>query len=298
MPLRTLDVSVDLTSKRDGTNKVLFALSGEGHIEAVLMNSPQGGQRTRHTVCVSSQIGCPAACSFCATGLGGFSRNLASAEIVDQVEFFAGQLATRGERVHNVVFMGMGEPLLNYIRVMSSIEMLQSPGGLNLGARRITVSTVGIVPGIRRFAKEGGEVNLAISLHAPTDTLRSTLVPYNDRFPLSDLMQSARDYVKETRRRLSFEYVLLKGRNDSLETALQLSRLISPFNQMAHVNLIPWNPFREGAFARSDGPDAEAFGEVLRRHGVNATIRYSKGLDIDAACGQLRDRAEHDLIAS
>jgi 23S rRNA (adenine2503-C2)-methyltransferase len=298
MPLRTLDVSLDLKSRRDGTNKVLFALAGSSHIEAVLMAASRGTVDTRYTVCVSSQIGCPAACSFCATGLGGFSRNLATAEIVDQVEFFAGRLIAQGKRLHNVVYMGMGEPFLNYKRVMQSIKELRNPIGLSLGSRRITVSTVGIVPGIRRFTQEGGEVNLAISLHAPTDELRSTLVPYNEHYPISELMHSAKDYVRDTRRRVTFEYVLLKGKNDGPTTALQLSRLVSPFGQMAHVNLIPWNPFREGAFVRSEAPDAQVFSDVLRRNGVNATIRFSKGLDIDAACGQLRDRAEDNLLAS
>ena len=297
-PLRSLDVNVDLKSPRDGTTKVLFGAGTSGHIEAVLMGARTGKTRPRYTVCVSSQVGCPAACTFCATGIGGFSRNLSTAEIVDQVEFFAGRLHREGSHLQNVVYMGMGEPFLNYMRVMESINRLRSTGGLNIGARRITVSTVGIIPAIRRFAREGGEVNLAISLHAPNDELRSSLVPYNKRFPIADLMESALEYTAETGRRVSFEYVLLKGKNDDRGNALELSRLLKPFGQMAHVNLIPWNPFREGAFVRSEAPDTLAFREVLQRRGVNSTIRYSKGLDIDAACGQLRDRLVEGRMAS
>lgn len=296
--LRALDLDLDVRSNRDSTNKVLFGVAGAGHIEAVLMKSGQSASSARYTVCISSQVGCPAGCSFCATGIGGFSRNLTTAEIVDQVEFFAGRLYSSGKSLHNVVYMGMGEPFLNYVRLMESISSLRSPSGLHLGARRITVSTVGIVPGIRRFAGDAGEVNLAVSLHAPTDELRSRLVPYNDRYPVGHLLEAVQEYIQATGRRVSFEYVLLKGTNDSPNLAVKLAGILKQYGQMAHVNLIPWNPFTDGHFVRSETPDAEAFKNVLRRHGINATIRYSKGLDIDAACGQLRDRVVDGRLAS
>jgi 23S rRNA (adenine2503-C2)-methyltransferase len=212
------------------------------------------------------------------------------AEIVDQVMYFSAQLRAGGRRVTNVVFMGMGEPFLNTAAVRGAIGRLNDPRGLNLSARGITVSTVGIVPQIRRFAEWGGQVNLAVSLHAPNDELRSTLVPYNAHFPVADIMSAVRDYVDRTHRRVSFEYVLLAGTNDAPELADELAHLLRPLRGAAHVNLIPWNPFREGRFIRSEGPDAERFAGILRRAGVNATIRYSKGLDISAACGQLRER--------
>jgi 23S rRNA (adenine2503-C2)-methyltransferase len=203
--------------------------------------------------------------------------------------YFARLLRPEGRRVTNVVFMGMGEPFLNTPCVRDAVQRVTDPAGFGLGQRHITVSTVGIVPQIRKFAEWGGQVNLAISLHAPNDQLRTTLVPYNRRFPIGDIMHAARAYIEATRRRVSFEYVLLKGTNDSVALARELGRLLAPFDGGAHLNLIPWNPFREGHFVRSEGPDADAFQRALREGGINSTIRYSKGLDISAACGQLRD---------
>jgi 23S rRNA (adenine2503-C2)-methyltransferase len=187
--------------------------------------------------------------------------------------------------------MGMGEPLLNTAAVRDSIGRLTDPEGFGLGERHITVSTVGIVPQIRKYADWAGQVNLAVSLHAPNDALRSQLVPYNQHFPISSLMEAVQEYVQRTNRRVSFEYVLLRGVNDAIPLAAELAALLRPLGGRAHVNLIPWNPFREGTFVRSEGPDAEAFAAALRQHRVNATIRYSKGLDISAACGQLREQA-------
>jgi 23S rRNA (adenine2503-C2)-methyltransferase len=284
---RTIRAVVHLHSERDRTEKALFELTDGHKVETVLIRSRSG----RKTVCISSQVGCPAACTFCATGLGGFARNLTSAEMVDQVMFFAHRLKSEGSHVTNVVYMGMGEPLLNTTEVRSSIERLTDSDGFGLGQRHITVSTVGIIPQIRSFASWAGQVNLAISLHAPNDALRSELVPYNRKFPLSELMSSVHDYCEKTRRRVSFEYVLLHNVNDSAGLATELAQLVKPLGGLAHVNLIPWNPFREGHFVRSQSPDAESFAEVLRSYGVNATIRYSKGLDISAACGQLREQA-------
>jgi len=295
-PLRALAIGLDLRSQLDDTRKVLFETVDGHQVESVLMRSSASSQ-ARHAVCVSSQVGCPAACSFCASGLAGLARNLTAAEIVDQVEFFAAELRRQGSRLDNVVYMGMGEPFLNFRRVMDSIRALRSGDGLGLGARRITVSTVGIVPGIRRFTQEAGEVNLAISLHAPNDDLRSRLVPYNRHFPLDAVLGAALDYTKLTRRRISFEYVLLDGTNDGPQLAVELSNLMRPFGPLAHVNLIPWNPFAEVSFGRARDSRVEAFADAIRRRGTNVTIRHSKGLDIDAACGQLRDRALQRLSA-
>jgi 23S rRNA (adenine2503-C2)-methyltransferase len=288
--LRSLEVVTHLASERDGAEKALFARPDGGTVESVLIRGRNASGAPRLTVCVSSQVGCPAGCTFCATGLSGFMGNLTAPEIVDQVMYFVHAVHRSGERVGNVVFMGMGEPFLNPVHVKRAVGMLTDADGLQLGERHITVSTVGIVPQIKRFAEWGGQVNLAVSLHAPNDVLRSDLVPYNTHFPIESLMESVREYIARTRRRVSFEYVLLRDVNDSPELARELGALLRPFGGMAHVNLIPWNPFREGKFVRSEGADADAFAEVLRREGVNATIRYSKGLDISAACGQLREQ--------
>jgi 23S rRNA (adenine2503-C2)-methyltransferase len=224
-------------------------------------------------------------------------RNLTVAEIVDQVMYLARLPAAAESKITNVVFMGMGEPFLNYARVMRSIEQLRSSDGFGLGARRITVSTVGIVPNIERFAREPGEVNLAVSLHAPNDEVRSRLVPYNSRYPVAAIIDATREYAETTKRRVSFEYVLLEGSNDAPHLADELGKLLRPFGALAHVNLIPWNPFPEGGFVRATREQAEAFALRARRAGVNTTIRYSKGLDIDAACGQLRRRQELGLAS-
>jgi 23S rRNA (adenine2503-C2)-methyltransferase len=288
--VRTVTARVHLKSKRDRAEKALFGLGDGPTVETVLIRATNPDGAPRNTVCVSSQVGCPAGCTFCATGLSGFTRNLTWAEIVDQVEYFAHALRSTGERVTNVVYMGMGEPLLNVPNVRRSIEVLTDPDGFNLGERHITVSTVGIVPQVRRLAEWLGQVNLAVSLHAANDELRSTLVPYNQRFPIADLLDAVDGYLRDTRRRVSFEYVLLRGVNDAPEHAHELGELLRRFGGMAHVNLIPWNPFREGRFIRSEGPDADAFAEELRTSGANVTIRYSKGLDISAACGQLREQ--------
>lgn len=288
--LRSIEPRVHLHSSLDRSEKVLFALADGQTVETVLIRGRSARGSTRNTICVSSQVGCPAGCSFCATGLSGFGRNLSSAEIADQVMFFSAQLRASGERVTNVVFMGMGEPFLNVPAVKGAVAMLTDPTGFGLGARSITVSTVGIVPQIRRFPEWAGQVNLAVSLHAPNDELRTRLVPYNQHFPIHELMRSVEEYIRHTHRRVSFEYVLLKGVNDAPDLAAELADLIRPLGSAAHVNLIPWNPFREGRFVRSEGPGADMFARELVRRGVNTTVRYSKGLDISAACGQLRER--------
>jgi 23S rRNA (adenine2503-C2)-methyltransferase len=290
--LRTLEVVAHHVSPIDQAEKVLFRLQDGSTVETVLIRSHTHSAEHRLTVCVSSQVGCPAGCTFCATGLSGFGRNLTASEITDQVMFFADAARREGGRIGNVVFMGMGEPLLNTHAVAGAVGRMTEPAALGLGDRRITVSTVGIVPQIRKFAEWAGQVNLAISLHAPNDPLRTTLVPYNRFFPIEELMEAVREYTARTHRRVSFEYVLLHGVNDSRSLARELAALLRPLGVYAHVNLIPWNPFREGKFVRGEGPNADAFAAEARRAGVNATIRYSKGLDISAACGQLREHVE------
>jgi 23S rRNA (adenine2503-C2)-methyltransferase len=274
-PLRTL-------RSQDGrTEKVLLALADGQTIETVLM-SYEG----RQTVCVSSQVGCAVRCAFCATGVGGWQRNLTAGEIVDQVLYYARQLKPLGETVSNLVYMGMGEPFLNMDAVLRSISVLNDPAGMNLGARRITLSTVGIVPGIERLAQEAPAVGLAVSLHAPTDELRNQLVPVNRRYPLEVLIKACRDYVQKTRRRVTFEYAMIDGVNDAPAQADALANLLRGL--LCHVNLIPMNPVPDLPYRPSPRERILAFEARLRQRGINATLRLSRGADIQAGCGQLR----------
>jgi 23S rRNA (adenine2503-C2)-methyltransferase len=258
------------------TVKWLWRLPDGARIETVLMHYPD-----RTTVCVSSQAGCAMACGFCATGQAGFSRHLSAGEIVEQV--IEAIRDARPRRVANVVFMGMGEPLANYDRVWAAITRLHDD--LGLSARHLTVSTIGVVPGIRRLAAEHLPVNLAVSLHAANDELRDELVPLNRRFPLSALTAACRDYLAAKGRRLSFEWALIDGVNDRPLDAAQLADLARPLG--AHVNLIPLNP-TPGYAARGTPPSGvRAFRRELLRLGINATVRRNRGTEIDAACGQL-----------
>jgi 23S rRNA (adenine2503-C2)-methyltransferase len=276
-PLTTLDSS-------DGqTRKTLFALHDGPQIEAVLMRYEK-----RRTLCISTQAGCAMGCPFCATGQGGFARNLRVGEIVAQVLFYARMLAEEERRVTNVVFMGMGEPLANYAATWSAIRRLNDPNGFGLGARAMTLSTVGLVPAIRRMSREPEQVGLAVSLHAPTDDLRDQLVPVNRRYPLDQLMGVCRDYIAATRRRISFEYALMDGINDRVDQAYQLINLIG--DMLAHVNLIPLNPTVGGPYQGSPPERVRAFQAVLERGGVSTTVRLRRGIDIQAGCGQLRAR--------
>jgi len=269
------------------TRKVLFALRDNQTIESVLMHYER-----RHTACISTQVGCPLGCVFCATGQSGFVRNLTPGEIVGQVLYFARQLRDQGRGTNrpitNVVFMGMGEPLANYEATWQAIETLTHDEGFNLGARRITISTVGLVPGIQRLAEEGTQIGLAISLHAPTDELRDKLVPINRRYPLNQLMAACRHYVERTGRRISFEYALIQGVNDSLEQARQLARLLDGL--LCHVNLIPLNPVPESPYQPSPRDRVLAFQAELNRLEVPNTLRVERGIDIQAGCGQLRSQ--------
>ena len=266
----------------DETVKWRWALQDGRMIETVLMHYPQ-----RSTVCVSSQAGCAMACGFCATGQAGFQRNLTAGEVVEQVVRAGTEARRHGRRLSNVVFMGMGEPMANYDRVWSAVERLHTDVGLS--ARHLTISTIGIVPGIRRLAEATLPVNLAVSLHAADDTLRDELVPANRRYPLAALMEACHAWVDAKGRRLSFEWALIAGVNDRPADAARLADLARDVR--AHVNLIPLNP-TPGFSTRGTPPaGVRAFCDLLTSFGVNATVRHNRGTDIDAACGQLAARA-------
>ncbi|MEZ5218100.1 MAG: 23S rRNA (adenine(2503)-C(2))-methyltransferase RlmN [Ilumatobacteraceae bacterium] len=277
---QALDLVTERVSDRGDTVKFLWELDGGARIETVLMLYPD-----RATVCVSTQAGCAMACGFCATGQAGFTRHLTTGEIVEQV-VRAAQRARSGERrVSNVVFMGMGEPLANEAAVWGSVERLQ--GDVGISARHLTVSTVGLVPGIRAFAERPLPVNLAVSLHAANDELRDELVPINKRYPIEVLMGALRDYLSRSRRRVSFEWALIDGVNDRRSDAAELARLCRSLPLHAHVNLIPLNP-TPGWPTTGTPPDrVREFRDRLEELGVNATVRRNRGNDIDAACGQL-----------
>jgi 23S rRNA (adenine2503-C2)-methyltransferase len=278
-PLTPL-VSLDST---DGlTHKTLFALPDGRNIEAVLMRYDQ-----RQTLCLSTQAGCAMACPFCATGQMGFGRNLTAGEIVAQVLYFARQLNQADLRVTNLVFMGMGEPLANYAETWRAIRRLNDPTGFNLGARHMTLSTVGLVPAIRRFSQEPEQVGLAVSLHAPTDALRDTIVPLNRRYPLTMLMQAVQDYIALTHRRVTFEYALMDSLNDSDRQADQLADLLR--GVMSHVNLIPLNPTPDSPWSGSPDERVYAFRDRLVEAGIPTTVRLRRGIDIAAGCGQLHN---------
>lgn len=262
----------------DHAVKYLLKLNDGEIVETVGIPSEN---EKRLTVCVSTQVGCPMACDFCATGKGGFKRNLTQSEIVDQVLTVQEDFE---QRVSHVVFMGMGEPLLNTDNVLSSLKCLNQDIGI--GQRSLTVSTVGIPNRIRQLAQHQLQVTLAVSLHAPNQALREQLIPSARPYPLADLLEECREYVEITGRRVSFEYVLLAGVNDLPEHALQLSKCLRGFQ--SHVNLIPYNPIHEADYKRPNRDRIQAFVNVLQQQNTAVTVRYSRGLDADAACGQLR----------
>jgi 23S rRNA (adenine2503-C2)-methyltransferase len=277
---------------KDGTAKVLFGLDDDKTVEAALMYESNGRKR-RYTVCVSTQVGCPIGCPFCATGQQGFERNLTPGEIIDQVLYFARRLKDRGtsregERIDNIVFMGMGEPLANYEALWQAIEVINSQDGFGLGARSITISTSGMVPGINQLSKEKLQVGLAISLHASDNTLRNKLVPINKKYPLEELIPVCRNYFTQTGRRVSFEYALFDGINDSLSQAQALADLLYGLN--CHVNIISANSTDNHTFRSSPLSKVLTFQQELKNRGITCTLRRSKGQDIDAGCGQLRSR--------
>jgi 23S rRNA (adenine2503-C2)-methyltransferase len=289
------------------TRKILFALPDGAQIESVLM-----GYERRRTVCISTQAGCAMGCLFCATGQGGLQRNLASGEIIEQVLYFARELKSEiggkskvswqsdiqpptsdlqpsASNLTNIVLMGMGEPFANYDQVMIAVRRLNDPTGFNFGARRMTVSTVGLAPGIEKLAQEDLQINLAVSLHAATDDLRDQLVPINKRYPLSVLLPTVREYIERTHRRVSLEWALIEGVNDTLEQAHALARFIK--GMLCHVNLIPLNPTGGYAGAASTRQRIAAFRSVLESANIPNTLRRRRGIDIQAGCGQLRQKA-------
>ena len=268
------------------TEKLLHRLADGALIESVLMHYPaRSGSRERHTLCISSQAGCAVGCPFCATGELGFGRDLEVAEIVDQVRFSARRLAADGRRLTNIVFMGMGEPLLNLDRVLAAIEALNDPRRFGLGARHITVSTSGVVPGIRRLTALGPQFTLAVSLHAARDPLRDVLVPLNRRWPVAEMIAAARDHSRATGRRISYEVTMIGGINDTEADAVAMAELLR--GDHAHVNLIPMNPVAHTPWTAAPMPVIERFAATLRAAGIGTTIRRNRGQEVGAACGQL-----------
>jgi 23S rRNA (adenine2503-C2)-methyltransferase len=267
-------------SSRDGTVKRLYRLHDGQLIESVLM--PYDDER--RTACISTQAGCAMGCVFCATGQMGFARHLTPTEIFEQAMYFARDLEAQGDRLSNVVLMGMGEPFHNYDATIPAIHRLME--NLGIGARHITVSTVGLVPQIRRFADEGLQVKLAISLHAATDAERGKLLPVNRRWPLSELIDACRYYVDKTGRRISFEWTAIQGENDTAEQAQALGKLLKGL--LCHVNIIPLNPTGGYEFGPSASERIQNFIAVLEEYHIPATIRVRRGIDIDAGCGQLK----------
>jgi len=264
------------------TVKRLFRLPDGQLIETVLMDYDDG----RRTACISTQAGCAMGCVFCATGQMGFARNLTAGEIVEQAIVLARELEAAGERLSNIVLMGMGEPFHNYDNTLQAIRVLNDAQGLGIGQRHITVSTVGLVPAIHRYADEGLQVGLAISLHAATDRERSRLLPINERYPLRDLLDAVRYYIDKTSRRVTFEWALIRGENDTIEQARSLGQLLKGL--LCHVNMIPLNPTGGYDGAPSDPARVEAFKAELERWGVSSTVRVRRGIDIQAGCGQLK----------
>ncbi|MGB1250514.1 MAG: 23S rRNA (adenine(2503)-C(2))-methyltransferase RlmN [Candidatus Promineifilaceae bacterium] len=285
--LTTLETAVTQHSSDGQTKKLLFKLPDGQLIETVLMRYEK-----RRTICISTQAGCAMNCVFCATGQMGFYRNLTVAEIVAQVIHFARELAEEGEHLTNVVMMGMGEPLHNYKNTIAALDKMTDANGINLGARKITISTVGLVPAIRKYADEKRQTPLAISLHAATDEERDKLLPINRRWEIEDLMEACHYYIEKTGRRLTFEWALINGKNDTIEQADALGELLK--GMLCHVNLIPLNPtngFKGGPTTRDRSDDFRA---KLAEYGVSSTVRVRRGIDIQAGCGQLRDRVLTD----
>lgn len=273
-----LEIKASLFESKN-SKKALIFLKDNNAIESVLMQY-QG----RNSVCVSSQIGCPMNCKFCKTGTMGFIRNLTSAEIVNQVLFFARLLKKTGQKVDNAVFMGMGEPFLNYENVISAIKILNDKDKFNLGARHISISTCGIIRGIEKLSQENIQVNLALSLHAANSQLRLSLMPINEKQPLPKVLEAIDNYIKKTNRKVMFEYIMIDGINDNPEQANELVDLLKG-NHLYMVNLIPYNP--TGLFKPSPKKQIDKFKDTLIKNGIRATQRFSFGQDINAACGQL-----------
>ena len=277
-PIRYCEIELKQVSKIDGTVKYLFRLCDGNFIESVLMKYKYG-----YTLCISSQVGCKMGCRFCASTLNGCVRNLSPSEMLDQIYRIS---RDTNERVSNVVIMGSGEPMDNYDNVIKFIELLNSERGLNISQRNITVSTCGIVPKIKELADLKLQITLAISLHAPNDELRKTMMPIANKYSIAEIMDACRYYLDKTGRRISFEYSLVKGVNDTKECANELIELVKGLN--CHINMIPVNPIKERDYEQSEKNSIKNFRDMLERKGINATVRREMGRDIDGACGQLR----------
>jgi len=260
------------------TQKAIVTLFDNLQIEAVLLN-----YQNRITICISTQVGCPLNCSFCATGKMGFFRNLETKEIVDQVLLFQQLLKDKNNKVDNIVFMGMGEPLLNFDNTLNAIQIINDPKGLGIGQRHISISTAGIIPGIRKLADKSPQINLAISLHAPNNPLRDKLMPINKKYPLDKLIPAIKDYLRKTNRKVMFEYLLIENINDNPKYAYQLIKLLD--HPLFFVNLVSYNP--TGSYQPSSSQKVTQFKNILLRAGLFTTQRYRFGQDINAACGQL-----------
>ena len=276
----TLKIREKYISKLDGTVKYLFELPDGNCIESVIMRYHHG-----ITICISSQVGCRMGCRFCASTIGGLYRSLTVGEILNQVIFAQKDI---GERISNIVIMGIGEPLDNYDNIIKFLHNVNHEKGLNIGYRHITLSTCGVVPKIYDLAEENLPITLTISLHAPNDEIRDTIMPVNHKYKIDELMEACKKYYEKTGRRISFEYSLIHGVNDSTENAAELARLIKGMG--AHVNLIPVNKVEERNFEKGSKAEINAFREKLEKMGVNATIRRELGSDISASCGQLRKK--------
>ena len=276
--IAALSVVDSLHSASDGTIKYLFRLRDDRVIESVLMKYHHG-----NSVCISSQVGCRMGCKFCASTIGGKERDLTASEMLDQIYRIQ---ALTGERVSNIVVMGTGEPLDNYKQLVKFLKMITDAGGLNISARNITVSTCGIPDKIRAFGDEGLQVTLALSLHAPNNEIRKTMMPVAVKYELSEVLDAFRSYYDKTGRRLTFEYSLVDGVNDEEEHAVELSKLVKGLN--CHINLIPVNPIKERDYRKSENKKIQKFKNILEKNRINVTIRREMGADIDAACGQLR----------
>ncbi|OGF36503.1 23S rRNA (adenine(2503)-C(2))-methyltransferase [Candidatus Falkowbacteria bacterium RIFOXYC2_FULL_48_21] len=274
-----LEIDSAMQTSADGqTNKAAITLADGARVETVLMRYAE-----RNTVCVSSQVGCAMGCDYCATGQMGFTRDLTADEMVEQVIFFARILKKENKRVSNVVFMGMGEPFLNYDNVMAAIDAINDKNGLNIGSRHIAISTCGIVEGIKKLADEPKQVSLAISLNAPNDSLRSELMAVNKRYPLKNILRAVDDYIAKTKRKVMFEYLMIAGVNDSIEQAKALAKIMA--KPLYMVNLIPYN--FTGKYKASSAAQVQKFRDVLVEAGIYTTQRKRFGRGIKAACGQL-----------
>ncbi|MGB9669280.1 MAG: 23S rRNA (adenine(2503)-C(2))-methyltransferase RlmN [Anaerolineales bacterium] len=262
------------------TQKTLFSTRKGNPIETVLMQ-----YKNRYTLCISSQSGCGMGCKFCATGQLGFKANLSSGEIIAQVLYYSRILSKQGKKLTNIVVMGMGEPFHNFEQTLAAIDRLNDPQGFNFGERRFTISTVGIVPQIQKFTQLNRQINLAISLHAADDELRSSIMPINQKYPIAQLIHACRDYVQQTHRRITFEWAMIKDFNDSLDQARKLVSLVKDFQ--CHVNLIPLNPTPSFSGSAANPESVSRFQQYLLKHHIPCTIRLRRGIDIQAGCGQL-----------